>query len=106
MQMTTSKYTPPVAEIDLLSDQQAIVRAMLDPNLDFIAEVRFSEMTDLPTLPRFIAPKRVQILACTAAGRWQVYEPDQATFVIVPLMLACKWRSQWRVGASRTRSLL
>lgn len=69
-------HTPPVAEIDMLSDQQAIVRAMLDPNLDFIAEVRFSEMTDLPTLPRFIAPKRVQILACTAAGRWQVYEPN------------------------------
>lgn len=56
------------------ADQQLFMRALLDPNIDFMAELRFEAPTVLASLPKFSTRARVQILGANASGRWQVVE--------------------------------
>lgn len=63
--------------LDVL-DQQALIGALLDPSLDFIAEVIFNSSVELDTLPRFNVAKRVEMIGRTEKGVWQ------ATDVVLP----------------------
>lgn len=68
-------FAEPADNIEVISaDQQLFMRALLDPNIDFMAELRFEAPTVLPHLPPFSTRSRVQILGANAAGRWQVVE--------------------------------
>ena len=58
------------AELDS-ADHQALVVSLLDPSLDFIAEVVFPQPHVLNTLPRFNVAKRVQTLLRTERGLWK-----------------------------------
>ncbi|AUH49658.1 cell division protein FtsZ [Chromobacterium sp. ATCC 53434] len=63
------------AELALDSaDHQALVVAMLDPSLDFIAEVLFHEPHELAAMPRFNVGKRTQLIGRTERGLWKVAE--------------------------------
>ncbi len=55
-------------------DHQALVVSMLDPSLDFIAEMAFHEPVELAALPRFNVAKRVQIIGRTEKGLWKSVE--------------------------------
>ncbi|MGL6070061.1 cell division protein ZipA C-terminal FtsZ-binding domain-containing protein [Craterilacuibacter sp.] len=55
-------------------DHQALVVAMLDPTLDFIAEVVFRTPYQLKALPRFAVAKRVQLIGRTEHGLWKPAE--------------------------------
>ncbi|RQW28666.1 cell division protein FtsZ [Rhodobacteraceae bacterium CH30] len=55
-------------------DHQALVVAMLDPSLDFIAEVVFRQPFQLNALPRFAVAKRVQQIGRTEHGLWKQAE--------------------------------
>ncbi|GGY27889.1 cell division protein ZipA C-terminal FtsZ-binding domain-containing protein [Paludibacterium paludis] len=61
------------AQMDAL-DHQALVVSMLDPSLDFIAEMAFHEPVELAALPRFNVAKRVQIIGRTEKGLWRSVE--------------------------------
>lgn len=63
----------PEADLDH-ADQQALVSAMLDPSLDFIAEVVFHKPHELAALPRFNVGKRVQLVGRTERGLWKPVE--------------------------------
>ncbi|AXK39355.1 cell division protein ZipA C-terminal FtsZ-binding domain-containing protein [Crenobacter cavernae] len=72
---------PPEEEDDIAegrdfdnADHQALVVSLLDPSLDFIAEVAFAEPHELATLPRFNVAKRVQIIGRTEKGLWKPAE--------------------------------
>ena len=52
------------------ADHQALVVALLDPSLDFIAEVVFIQPQALSVLPRFNVAKRVQAILRTERGLW------------------------------------
>ncbi|OHX12792.1 cell division protein ZipA C-terminal FtsZ-binding domain-containing protein [Chromobacterium sphagni] len=56
------------------ADHQALVVAMLDPSLDFIAEVMFHEPHELAAMPRFNVGKRTQLIGRTERGLWKVAE--------------------------------
>ncbi|QEL56637.1 cell division protein ZipA C-terminal FtsZ-binding domain-containing protein [Chromobacterium paludis] len=56
------------------ADHQALVVAMLDPSLDFIAEVVFHEPHELAAMPRFNVGKRTQMIGRTERGLWKVAE--------------------------------
>ncbi|MFK7090070.1 cell division protein ZipA C-terminal FtsZ-binding domain-containing protein [Chromobacterium violaceum] len=56
------------------ADHQALVVAMLDPSLDFIAEVVFHEPHELAAMPRFNVGKRTQLIGRTERGLWKVAE--------------------------------
>ena len=56
------------------ADHQALVVAMLDPSLDFIAEVVFHQSHELAAMPRFNVAKRVQIIGRTEKGLWKPAE--------------------------------
>lgn len=56
------------------ADHQALMVSMLDPSLDFIAEVVFANPHELPALPRFNVAKRVQLLGRTERGIWTPVE--------------------------------
>ncbi|UTH76679.1 cell division protein ZipA C-terminal FtsZ-binding domain-containing protein [Chromobacterium sp. IIBBL 290-4] len=56
------------------ADHQALVVAMLDPSLDFIAEVVFHEPHELAAMPRFNVGKRTQLIGRTERGMWKVAE--------------------------------
>jgi hypothetical protein len=56
------------------ADHQALVVSMLDPSLDFIAEVVFHEPHELAAMPRFNVAKRIQILGRTEKGLWKQAE--------------------------------
>ncbi len=56
------------------ADHQALVVAMLDPSLDFIAEVLFHEPHELAAMPRFNVGKRTQLIGRTERGLWKVAE--------------------------------
>lgn len=58
------------AELDS-ADHQALVVSLLDPSLDFIAEVVFPQPHALTALPRFNVAKRVQTLLRTERGLWK-----------------------------------
>ncbi len=58
-----------VATMDA-ADHQALVVALLDPSLDFIAEVVFSRPMTLSSLPRFNVAKRVQAILRSERGLW------------------------------------
>ncbi|WP_174875697.1 cell division protein ZipA C-terminal FtsZ-binding domain-containing protein [Vogesella oryzae] len=64
---------PPLAELDS-ADHQALVVSLLDPSLDFIAEVVFPQPHVLNSLPRFNVAKRVQVLLRTDRGLWKPAE--------------------------------
>ena len=72
---------PPVAEpvveempeLDA-ADHQALVVSLLDPSLDFIAEVAFAQPQTLTQLPRFNVAKRVQAILRTERGLWKPAE--------------------------------
>ncbi|WP_054286988.1 cell division protein ZipA C-terminal FtsZ-binding domain-containing protein [Gulbenkiania mobilis] len=55
-------------------DHQALVVAMLDPSLDFIAEVVFAQPHELAAMPRFNVAKRTQIIGRTETGLWKPAE--------------------------------
>jgi len=56
------------------ADHQALVVAMLDPTLDFITEVVFSQPQELAAMPRFNVAKRVQVIGRTEKGLWKPAE--------------------------------
>lgn len=56
----------------VMNDQQLFVRALLDPAIDFMAELRFETPTVLPSLPQFSSKSRIQILGANERGEWQV----------------------------------
>ncbi len=56
------------------ADHQALVIALLDPSLDFIAEVVFHEPHELAAMPRFNVGKRTHILGRTEKGLWKPAE--------------------------------
>ena len=64
------------AELDAFDhdDHQALVTAMLDPSLDFIAEIVFERPYELAALPRFAVAKRVQLIGRTERGLWKPAE--------------------------------
>lgn len=55
--------------------QQALIAAMLDPQLDFVADIRFTEPVKFDTLPTLEEKKRVQILGSSSEGMWEVIKP-------------------------------
>lgn len=63
----------PAAELDT-ADHQALVASLLDPSLDFIAEVVFPQPHALHTLPRFNVAKRVLAILRTDHGLWKPAE--------------------------------
>lgn len=56
------------------ADHQALVVSLLDPSLDFIAEVAFAQPQVLDQLPRFNVAKRVQAILRTERGLWKPAE--------------------------------
>nr|WP_199067370.1 cell division protein ZipA C-terminal FtsZ-binding domain-containing protein [Chromobacterium sp. ASV5] len=56
------------------ADHQALVVSMLDPSLDFIAEVVFHQPHELAAMPRFNVGKRTQLIGRTEKGMWKVAE--------------------------------
>jgi hypothetical protein len=56
------------------ADQQALMLSMLDPSLDFIAEVVFARPHELAAPPRFNVAKRVQMIGRTERGLWKPVE--------------------------------
>ncbi|MBP7582368.1 MAG: cell division protein ZipA C-terminal FtsZ-binding domain-containing protein [Vogesella sp.] len=56
------------------ADHQALVVSLLDPSLDFIAEVAFAQPQALDQLPRFNVAKRVQAILRTERGLWKPAE--------------------------------
>ncbi|OQS37258.1 cell division protein ZipA C-terminal FtsZ-binding domain-containing protein [Chromobacterium haemolyticum] len=56
------------------ADHQALVVAMLDPSLDFIAEVVFHAPHELAAIPRFNVGKRTQLIGRTEKGLWKPAE--------------------------------
>lgn len=56
------------------ADQQALMLSMLDPSLDFIAEVVFAKPHELAAPPRFNVAKRVQMIGRTERGLWKPVE--------------------------------
>ncbi|NWK77261.1 cell division protein ZipA C-terminal FtsZ-binding domain-containing protein [Aquitalea sp. LB_tupeE] len=56
------------------ADHQALVAALLDPSLDFIAEVVFHEPHELAAMPRFNVGKRTHIIGRTEKGLWKPAE--------------------------------
>lgn len=66
----------PVEEMPELdaADHQALVVSLLDPSLDFIAEVAFAQPQPLTQLPRFNVAKRVQAILRTERGLWKPAE--------------------------------
>ncbi len=67
---------PVVQELPELdaADHQALVVSLLDPSLDFIAEVAFAQPQALEQLPRFNVAKRVQAILRTERGLWKPAE--------------------------------
>ncbi len=67
---------PVVQELPELdaADHQALVVSLLDPSLDFIAEVAFTQPQALEQLPRFNVAKRVQAILRTERGLWKPAE--------------------------------
>ncbi|KZE32919.1 cell division protein ZipA C-terminal FtsZ-binding domain-containing protein [Crenobacter luteus] len=61
------------------ADRQALVASLLDPSLDFIAEVVFAEPHELAALPRFNVAKRVQLIGRTERGLWKPAEAVPGT---------------------------
>lgn len=59
----------PVLALDS-ADREALIVSMLDPSLDFIAELRFSPPARLPDWPRLDATRRVQMIARSGSGDW------------------------------------
>ena len=59
----------PVLALDS-ADREALIVAMLDPALDFIAELRFSPPARLSDWPRLDATRRVQMIARSGNGDW------------------------------------
>jgi FtsZ-interacting cell division protein ZipA len=55
-------------------DHQALMVSMLDPSLDFIAEVVFANPHELAAPPRFNVAKRVQMIGRTERGLWKPVE--------------------------------
>ena len=53
-------------------DQQALVAALLDPGIDYIAEVKFEAPVEFSDPLQILMPKRVQTLVCSDAGQWRV----------------------------------
>jgi hypothetical protein len=64
---------PEPPELDA-ADHQALVVSLLDPSLDFIAEVVFAQPQALEQLPRFNVAKRVQAILRTERGLWKPAE--------------------------------
>ncbi|WP_028500033.1 cell division protein ZipA C-terminal FtsZ-binding domain-containing protein [Microvirgula aerodenitrificans] len=54
------------------ADRQALIVSMLEPTLDFIAEVAFSPAATLQAWPRIDAQRRIQVIARSAQGEWLV----------------------------------
>lgn len=52
-------------------EQQLLIATLLDPMLDFIAEIRFEQPAELATLPGFATEKRVEMLGNTPDGGWE-----------------------------------
>lgn len=52
-------------------EQQLLIATLLDPMLDFIAEVRFEQPVTLPRLPSFAIDKRVEMLGNNPDSGWE-----------------------------------
>lgn len=52
-------------------EQQLLIATLLDPMLDFIAEVRFEQPVSLARLPSFACDKRVEMLGNSLTGGWE-----------------------------------
>lgn len=52
-------------------EQQLLIATLLDPMLDFIAEVRFEQPVTLPRLPVFAIDKRVEMLGNNPDSGWE-----------------------------------
>ncbi|HJV06966.1 MAG TPA: cell division protein ZipA C-terminal FtsZ-binding domain-containing protein [Chromobacteriaceae bacterium] len=61
------------------ADHQALIVALLDPTLDFIAEVVFHDPHELAALPRFTVSKRTHIIGRTEKGLWKPAEAVPGT---------------------------
>jgi len=61
------------------ADHQALVTALLDPSLDFIAEVVLHEAHELAAMPRFNVGKRTHIIGRTEKGLWKPAEAVPGT---------------------------
>ncbi|MDF0605087.1 cell division protein FtsZ [Neisseriaceae bacterium TC5R-5] len=61
------------------ADHQALMTAMLDPSLDFIAELVFHSPHELLTIPRFNVSKRTQLIGRTEKGLWKPAETVPGT---------------------------
>ena len=77
-----SEAAPDVADMTEMSEdeldqslssieQQLLIATLLDPMLDFIAEVRFEQPVTLPRLPVFAIDKRVEMLGNNPDSGWE-----------------------------------
>ena len=77
-----SEAAPDVADMTEMSEdeldqslssieQQLLIATLLDPMLDFIAEVRFEQPVTLPRLPSFAIDKRVEMLGNNPDSGWE-----------------------------------
>jgi hypothetical protein len=64
----SSAYEPETLE---LSDSVALAVAVLDPALDYIAEIHPGEPVDGSVLPPFEVGKRIRVLGLTTADEWE-----------------------------------
>jgi hypothetical protein len=56
-------------------DEQALVQALLDPKIDFIADIKFREPVVFESLPHIDIPRRYQILACNSQNIYSLGIP-------------------------------
>lgn len=59
-----------------MEDEIAVAAAMLDPSLDFIAEMHAGEGIPADSLPGFTVGKRVQIVGLRDDDQWEVVSPS------------------------------
>ncbi|AMC33672.1 cell division protein ZipA C-terminal FtsZ-binding domain-containing protein [Janthinobacterium sp. B9-8] len=57
-------------------DHEALASSLLDPALDFIAEIHATELIAATELPVFRGSKRVQVMGCTQDRRWEACVPS------------------------------
>jgi hypothetical protein len=94
------------------ADHQALVAALLDPSLDFIAEVVFHEPHELAAMPRFNVGKRTHIIGRTEKGCGSQPKPCPAPATSRSTS-ACRWwtaaarlpNRNWLASASRFHTL-
>ncbi|QNM98485.1 cell division protein ZipA C-terminal FtsZ-binding domain-containing protein [Chitinimonas koreensis] len=65
----------PVPEMVDLADSVALAVAILDPALDYVAEVHPGDLVDYAAVPSIEVGKRVRVLGLSDADEWEVIRP-------------------------------